>query len=127
MYEIKLLSIRGEAQEGNTTMLNLTFNGNVNKIEFERFFVFNNSNFIDLTFTEIHQYNNRSSIEVKLDFKNVPKGYYHMGFFYKGYEWRFHDSYLYVREKSYNPYLNFKNFFLNLVGSQNKLKANLRK
>ena len=69
MYEIKLLSIRGEAQEGNTTMLNLTFNGNVNKIEFERFFVFNNSNFIDLTFTEIHQYNNRSSIEVKLDFK----------------------------------------------------------
>jgi hypothetical protein len=120
---LKLLSINGNAQEGNYSMLNLTFNKNVNKNEFGGFYVFNDTDIFNLTRKEIFQYNDSSSIEVELDFKKVPSAYYHMGVIYKGHDWRFLDSKLYVFEKSKS---HFKNFFMNLF-SQNKLKTNLRK
>ena len=120
---LKLLSINGNAQEGNYSMLNLTFNKNVNKNEFGGFYVFNDTDIFNLTRKEIFQYNDSSSIKVELDFKKVPSAYYHMGVIYKGHDWRFLDSKLYVFEKSKS---HFKNFFMNLF-SQNKLKTNLRK
>ena len=123
---LKLLSIKGDAQEGNSSMLNLTFNKQVNKNEFGGFYIFNDTDIYNLTKKEIFQYNSNSSIEVKLDFKKVPSAFYHMGIIYKGHDWRSSDSnskiYVFEKSKSF-----FKNFFMNLVWGQNKLKANLRK
>jgi hypothetical protein len=125
IQELKLLSLKGEILEGNVSFLNLTFNRDVNGSEFGRFYVYSQNTTYSLYKRMIRQYN-RTSIEVELESYNITSGYYNFGFYYKGYNWRFDNIYVYVRENSYYPW-NFRNFFLNLLGTKNKPKAKPRK
>jgi len=104
MYELKLLSVRGDAFQGNTT-LNLKFNGDVILNAFTGFYLFNRSKIFEVTHGMINQYD-RSSITVNLNLKKVPIGTYNVGLFYRGFDWRYHDKYITVEKNRYPDFTN---------------------
>ena len=126
--DFKLLYIDGQIQNENTSRLNLTFKGNVVGSEFGKFYLFNrNSSYSYRLYNQMIRQINRTLIEVELEAYNVSAGYYNLGFFYKGYDWRFSDVYVYVKDYSYYPHWNFTSFVLNLFGGQKRQKINLPK
>ena len=126
--DFKLLYIDGQIQNENTSRLNLTFKGNVVGSEFGKFYLFNrNSSYSYRLYNQMIRQINRTLIEVELEAYNVSAGYYNLGFFYKGNDWRFSDVYVYVKDYSYYPHWNFTSFVLNLFGGQKRQKINLPK
>ena len=124
--ELKLLDIRGNAHQGNST-LNLTFNKEVSKYSFAFFYLYFRNNYYNLTRSIINQYNNKSVITANFDFTNIPTGPYHIGTVYDGKLYNF--SNLYINMTSYNKTnskWSLSNILYSFIGGRSKGKYNLR-
>ncbi len=124
--DLKLISIRGNAFKGNTT-LSLTFNKNVVGNQFSYFYLYNRTNFYNLTNTIVTKYDNKSEISVNFDFTYIPIGPYHLGTRYKGNAYEFSNLYINITNNNCINYKwNLSNIIYSFIGGISKKRSNLR-
>lgn len=123
--ELKLIDIRGYVTQGNTT-LNLTFNKKVIGSYFYSFYLYNHTNFYNLTRTIVDHYD-FEKITAYFDFTYIPIGSYHLGTFYAGRYYNFSNYYINITNYNYtNSKWRLSNILYSFIGDKSKQKYNLR-
>jgi hypothetical protein len=95
--KLELLSIKGKINYG-CSLLNLTFNKEINGVSISKFSLYNETLLYDLYTLNINQIS-ETTISANFDFTHIPKGGYYLGMLYKGDEYIFSDIFLNITKK----------------------------
>ena len=110
--KLELLSIKGKIKQ-SWSLLNLTFNKEINSKSISNFKLYNETLIYDLNLPHIKQLSQKR-ISVNFDFTHIPQGGYHLGMKYKGDEYKFSNILLNITEKYPNYIWNLKNTIYSL-------------